>query len=85
MEHIGLTVEDHGQVILRTLLQSTDREIEVPRRERDQESGVLLILNRNRLGKETRDLRGEHDRCGPRLRSHREVVDDELVEWLLND
>jgi hypothetical protein len=74
-----------GQVILGIRLESTDREIEISRSERDQETGVLLFLCRDCLGEEAGDLRQEHDRCRAGFVGYRYVVDDEFIEWLLGD
>jgi hypothetical protein len=42
-------------MIVRVGFQRPDAEIEIPRREQNQESGVFLLLRRNGLGEKPRN------------------------------
>lgn len=85
MEDVGLPVKDDGQVILGVWFESADAEVEIPRRKRDEEIGVGLLLNGDGLCVEAGDLRREHDGCRSRCGRNRNVIDDEFVQRLLND
>jgi len=85
MKDIRLSIEDHRQMILCIGSQRPNGEIEIPRCERDEESGVFLFLGGNGFRIQAGDFGREHDRRRSGLLGHRDVVDDEFIEWLLGD
>ena len=85
MQDMGLPLEDDRQIILGIRSQRPNREVEIPRRERDQELRIRLLLHRHRPSVEPRHLPREHDRCRARLRCGRNLGDDELIKRSLGD
>ena len=85
MQDVGFSVEDDGEVVFGVLLERADREVEISRREREEEIRVGLFLRRHRLCIETRDRRRKEDRCVARLAGDGKVVDDKFIERLLDD
>lgn len=85
MQDVGLAVIDDRKMILGLRIQPPDREIRIPRRERDEEIGIRLFLDGNRLSVEPGNLGRKKNRRIPRIVGDGQIVDDEFIERLLRD
>ena len=85
MKDICLPVMDDREMVFRVWLQRPDGEIKIARRERNQKIRVRLFLNGDGLCVETGDCRGKEDGRVSRFEGHRQVVDDEFIQRLLDD
>ena len=85
MQNVGLPVVDDGEMIFGVPFERADREVEISRREREDEIRVGLFLHRHRLRVEAGDRGGKEDGRIARLAGDGNVVDDKLIERLLDD
>ena len=85
MKDICLPVMDDREMVFRVWFQRPDGEIEISRRERNQKIRIRLFLNGDGFCVETGDCRGKEDGRVSRFEGHRQVVDDEFIQRLLDD